>query len=123
MLNNYPDDMANHDKEPGSPNYEAPLRACTVCSKHDELSEDGYCESCRYECYVCRELLMIGEHIQAFLRCPEDPNGSWTEPVELYCHLSGKDGIRRKHHACEAELKGRYDGKPVLPDSLRDQAT
>jgi len=56
-------------------------------------------------CICCAKPFKEGELLQAFLRCPEDPNGSWTAPVEVdkdYQARSVKcmDKILRKHYEC-----------------------
>jgi hypothetical protein len=56
-------------------------------------------------CVYCNEPFKEGDSLQAFLRCPEDPDGSWAEPVVVdkeYQARSDKvrDKIRRKHYEC-----------------------
>lgn len=57
-------------------------------------------------CMVCKRVLKTGERMQAFLRCPNDPSGSWTKPVVVdpgfqERHMGNRDGIKRKHAGCE----------------------
>jgi len=67
------------------------------------------------KCIVCKKVFIEGELLQAFLRCPEDPNGSWTAPIKVdngYQERSERnnDTIRRKHLDCKSSLKGEFDG-------------
>jgi len=56
-------------------------------------------------CIVCGKKFKEGDYLQAFLRCPEDPNGSWTEPVLVDSEYQTRanaicDKIKRKHKEC-----------------------
>ncbi|MCK5613715.1 hypothetical protein KAR91_68255 [Candidatus Pacearchaeota archaeon] len=67
------------------------------------------------KCIVCNKAFKEGDMLQAFLRCPEDPDGSWTAPIGVdrgYQERSERnnDTIRRKHLACKSSLKGKFDG-------------
>lgn len=62
-------------------------------------------------CVVCGEAFKEGDKLQAFLRCPEDPLGSWTKPYLVdkdYQKRSEEnkakgnvDRVRRKHKDCQ----------------------
>ena len=57
-------------------------------------------------CCICNKPFKTGEYLQAFLRCPEDPKGSWTDPAMVdaeYQQRSQKviDKIKRKHVECK----------------------
>jgi len=59
-------------------------------------------------CIVCGQPFKEGDMLQAFLRCPDDLNGSWTLPALVdkeYQKRSAinKDNIRRKHSNCIGE--------------------
>ena len=56
-------------------------------------------------CVYCTKPFKEGDLLQTFLRCPEEPNGSWTDPAEVdkdYQTRSVKvmDKISRKHFEC-----------------------
>lgn len=56
-------------------------------------------------CIVCDKPFQQGDFLQAFLRCPEEPLGSWTTPAlvdKLYQTRAAKnkDNIKRKHRDC-----------------------
>jgi hypothetical protein len=58
------------------------------------------------KCVICNKEFVEGDLLQAFLRNPEDPAGSWTKPVEVDSeyqirHARNQDKIQRKHHSCE----------------------
>ena len=60
------------------------------------------------KCIVCDEPFKEGDYLQAFLRCPEDPEGSWTLPalVDKEYQTRAKiniDKIKRNHKDCEHE--------------------
>lgn len=67
------------------------------------------------KCIVCKKLFVEGDMLQAFLRCPEDYDGSWTKPIKVdigYQERSTRnnDKIKRKHLDCKSHLKGMFDG-------------
>lgn len=60
------------------------------------------------KCVVCKKPFRTGDTLQAFLRCPDDPNGSWTTTVVVdedfqKRFLSEGDLIQRKHSKCSLE--------------------
>lgn len=67
-------------------------------------------------CAVCECELKAGESMQAFLRCPEDPKGSWTKAVVVDADFKnrirehGIGGMKRKHETCISALVGEFDG-------------
>lgn len=64
------------------------------------------------KCIVCRIAFIEGDELQAFLKCPEDPSGSWTTPILVDANYQKRsqvnnDSIKRKHLSCV------YDGRVV----------
>ncbi len=60
------------------------------------------------KCIVCREAFKEGDKVQAFLRCPDDPEGSWTRPIGVDAGFQARskivnDNIKRKHGSCEVD--------------------
>lgn len=58
------------------------------------------------KCVECGREFKPGEYLQAFLRSPEDPKGSWTEGVRVdegyqERSLVNQDTIRRRHVSCK----------------------
>ena len=56
-------------------------------------------------CILCDIPFVSGDMLQAFLRCPEEPGGSWTLPVRIDSeyqdrHCVNNDKIKRKHAHC-----------------------
>ena len=65
-------------------------------------------------CMVCRKPFKTGDLLQAFLRCPEEPQGSWTDPAVVdseYQERAAKhkaagsgDNAKRKHFNCKESI-------------------
>lgn len=58
------------------------------------------------KCIVCNKEFEEGDEVQAFLRCPEDTDGSWTESIIVDSTFNARvamnsDRIKRKHFDCE----------------------
>ena len=54
------------------------------------------------KCVLCGEEFKEGDMLEAFLRSPDDPKGSWTTPVYVDAEFqarveSNKDKIMRRH--------------------------
>lgn len=61
-------------------------------------------------CIVCGKPFEVGDTISAFLRCPEDPRGSWTGPYPVDAgfqerHARNADKIKRRHGECIPETE------------------
>ena len=62
-------------------------------------------------CIVCHREFKEGEYLQAFLRCTEDPSGSWTDSFRVDADYQNRaqcnnDKIKRKHETCKEETNG-----------------
>ena len=59
-------------------------------------------------CVVCNKKFREGDLMQAFLACPEDPNGSWALIVTVDADYQNRasDKIKRKHKDCDASFLG-----------------
>jgi len=80
------------------------------------------------KCIVCNQDFKVGDYLQAFLRCPDDPKGSWTKPAlvnENYQKRSllNKDSIKRKHINCNTANSniGIYDFDNYLYSKNKDK--
>lgn len=57
------------------------------------------------KCIVCNQPFKPGDRLQAFLRCPEEPDGSWTNAVEVDSGFQDRvkqvgGAVKRKHEGC-----------------------
>ena len=57
------------------------------------------------KCIVCGSPFKKDDKLQAFLRCPDNPDGSWTTPVVVDSGFQSRfvamnDSIKRKHEGC-----------------------
>lgn len=75
------------------------------------------------KCTVCNIAFKEGDQMQAFLRCPDDPEGNWTTPVDVDAsfqkraaesNLKPELECRRKHSHCG------YQDRPMLIDKVCD---
>ncbi len=74
------------------------------------------------KCIYCKDEFKEGDMLQAFLRSPDDTQGSWTNPVEVdkdYQKRSkiNNDKIKRKHiHCNEPQELGNPETNVFVPD-------
>ena len=60
----------------------------------------------RSTCLLCNKPFVVGDSLQAFLRSPDNSEGSWSEPVIVDSGfqarvLENRDKVPRKHTTCE----------------------
>jgi len=56
-------------------------------------------------CIVCGKAFKAGDHLQAFLRSPDDPRGSWAKAVLVDKGYQSRvkiinDRVKRRHVEC-----------------------
>lgn len=71
------------------------------------------------KCIVCGDEFNVGDYIQAFLRSPDDPSGSFCAPVivDPKFHdriIENKDTVKRKHLNCDMP-KQEQESQPISP--------
>lgn len=54
------------------------------------------------KCCVCGREFKPGEYMQGFLRSPDDPEGSWSEPVEI------DEGFQDRVARANCKIKRRH---------------
>lgn len=72
------------------------------------------------KCTICKKAFKEGDMLHAFLRCPDDPAGSWTRPIRVDANFQqrcamNKDGITRKHVDC-----GNHEERSTPIDKVAD---